>query len=207
MSIVRIVSIFPTLENAGAMRSHLEGRVSSTPGTSLSVNVLGEMPTFVETTVFDSLEAYEKARDTDTADASIQQHRAQIGSMSRQSVIVRLLNPIVSPAEPMGSNIRYNHRIVFRPTTTGLDTVRESLEKFAKAEQESGRVHFRMAQLMFGHDGSALTLGDSYETLAELENVTRDRAPKAAASRAEIGSQLRDTVVQRLTEVIVPANG
>ena len=145
MSVVRIVSVFPTPEKAGEMATLLKDRISSTPGTSLSVGVTGEMSTFIHTTLFDSLEAYEKVRDTESADSSILQHRAQIGSLSRQPVVIRLLDPIISPAQPMGSNIRYNQRVVFFPTAQGQDSLKGALEDFARAQQAAGRVHFRMA--------------------------------------------------------------
>lgn len=58
MTIVRTVTVVPAMDKIGAMRSILEDRIRSTPGKSFSVNVLGETATFVQTTVFDSLEAY-----------------------------------------------------------------------------------------------------------------------------------------------------
>lgn len=84
--------------------------------------------------------------------------------------------------------------------------MRDSLKAFAKTEQENGRQYFRMAELLFGHDGSALTLGDCFENLAEVENVNRSRAAKIKVSRSEIGSLLRASPLQRLYEVLVPAD-
>ena len=80
-------------------------------------------------------------------------------------------------------------------------------EAFAKAQQANGRKHFRMAELLFGHDGAAFTFGDSFETMAELENVNRDRQASIKVNRAEIGERLRTAPFHRLMEVIVPANG
>jgi len=206
MTIVRIISIFPGLEHAVAMRSLLSDRVSSTPGTSLSINVLGEMPTFVETSTFDSLEAYEKDRDTLAANPNVIEGRNQIGTMSRQPVVVRLLDTIINPLEPRGSNIRYNLRAVIFPTPGGQDTVQAAMEDFTQAQQAAGRVHLRMAQVLFPHDGAAFTIGDSFETMAELENVARSRAAAVSDFRAKIANSVRDPAVYRISEVIVPAN-
>ena len=207
MSIIRIVSIFPSPDKVGEMRSLLEGRIRSTPGTSLSIGVIGEMATFVETTVFESLEAYEKVRDADMADSSILQHRAQIGSLVRQPVVIRLLDTIISPLEPIGSNMRYNQRVVFFPTPQGENSLREALEEFVRGQQAAGRVHIRLAQPIFSHDGSAYTVGDSYETMAELENVLRGRASAVSDFSEKIATSIRQPRVNRLLEVIVPANG
>ncbi len=206
MTIIRIISIFPGLENAVAMRSLLSDRVSSTPRTSLSINVLGEMPTFVETSVFDSLEAYEKDRDTSAANPAVIEGRTKIGTMSRQAVVVRLLESIIDPLEVMGSNIRYNQRAVFFPTTGGQDTLQAALEDITRAQQAAGRVHFRMSQALFSHNGSALILGDSYETMAELGNVTNSRAAAVLDLRAKIADSTRQPSIQRILEVIVPFN-
>lgn len=206
MSIVRIVSVFPKIDGVGPMRSLITERIRSTPGTSLSMGVVGEMTTFEHTTVFDSLEAYEKVRDSESADPAIMEHRNKIGDLSRLPVTIRLLNTIVNPTEPMGSNLRYALRTVFQPNPAGHDVVKDSLEAFAKAQQAEGRKYFRMAELIFGHDGAALTLGDSFETMAELENVTRNRQAGIKVNRAEIGAHLRTAPLHRLMEIIVPAN-
>ena len=59
-------------------------------------------------------------------------------------------------------------------------------------------------QAILAHDGPAFSVMDSYETLAELEDVTRQREGKVAELRSSLGSNLRAPTMNRLREVIVP---
>ena len=202
MSVVRLVSIFPQLDKTAELLSLLEEGAKASPGLGLSQNIFGEVPTLTTTKVFDSLEDLEK----DRSDPSNIARRAKIGPLSRQASVIRLLSPIVPPTETMNSNLRFTQRAVFFPTSQGNDAVRDAVEEFAKGQQANGRPFFRMAQVLFAHDDPAFTAGDSYETLAELENVTRQRTEAVAELRAKLGSNIARPTIQRIQEIIVPAN-
>ena len=201
--VVRLVSIFPRLDKTGEVRSMLEARAKTTRGQSLSRNIIGEIPTFVSARLFNSLEDLEKD-GTDPANA---EHRAAISGLSRQPVTVRLLNPIVSAAQSVDSGQRYTQQAVLFPTNDGQDSLRGILEEFAKGQQENGRPRFRMTQLLFPHDGPAFTLGDSYESITELENVTGQRAGAVSALRAKTAPHLLRPSIQRIREILVTAEG
>ena len=202
MPIVRMISIFPQLNKVGEMRSLLEERAKSNQGLSLAQNILGETGIFVTTKVFDSLEDFDK----DRTDVSNFAGRAKIGELSRQPATIRLLSPIVMPTEPRNSNLRFTQQAVVFPTSQGQDAVQDAVEEFAKGQQANGRPFFRMAQVLFSHDGPAFTMGDSYETLAELENVNRQRAEAVTELRAKVGPNVTRPAVQRIREILVPAN-
>ena len=82
----------------------------------------------------------------------------------------------------------------------------EAVEEFAKGQQAEGRPLFRATQAILGHGGPAFSMMDSYETLAELDNRMKQRAPRAAELRAKLSGNLRTPTMHRLREVIVPFN-
>ena len=82
--------------------------------------------------------------------------------------------------------------------------VREILTEFSKAEQAAGRPLFRLAQALFPFSGPALTMIDGYDSFAELDNVSRERASRASELRAKLSGTLRQATEQRLNETILP---
>ncbi len=202
MTIVRMISIYPQLDKTAEVRSILEEYAKATPGFSLSQNILGEVGIFVSTRVFDNLDDFDK----DRTDPSNFERRAKIGALSRQAATIRLLSPIVMPAESENSNNRFAQQAFVFPTTQGIEAVQDAVEEFAKGQQANGRPGFRMAQVLFAHEAPAFTMGDRYETLAELENVNRQRIDAVAELRAKVGPNVTQPAIQRIREILVPAN-
>jgi len=145
MTVVRLVSTFPKLEKYAEVRSNLEARARSTPRMSLSQNIVGEIPVLVTTMVFDSLEDYEK----DQTDPVTWEHRAKITGLMSQLITVRLLSPIVPPAQSIDSGSSHTQQVILVPTPLGQDALRGTLEEFAKEQQAHARPRFRLAQTIF----------------------------------------------------------
>lgn len=145
MTVVRLVSTFPKLEKYAKVRSNLEARARSTPRMSLSQNIVGEIPVLVTTMVFDSLEDYEK----DRTDPVMWEHRAKITGLMSQLITVRLLSPIVPPAQSIDSGSSHTQQVILVPTPLGQDALRGTLEEFAKEQQAHVRPRFRLAQTIF----------------------------------------------------------
>lgn len=203
VAIVRMVSIFPQLDKEAEARAILERSTRGTEGRSLSQDILGEIPVLVTSTLFDTLEDFDK----DRTDPSKQEGRAKLTAMSRRPVTIRLLNPIVMPLQPLDSTLRYYQQVVTFPSAEGVDDIKKVAEEFAKDQQMNGRSNFRVAQVLFPHDAPAIVLADSYETLAELENVNRQRAEAASAFRSKVGPSVTRSSITRIREILVPSEG
>lgn len=208
MVIIQRLSIFPEPAKAGEARSLAEEIVRSSSFTnvriSLSQIIFGEIPTLSASIVHDSLEDVEKLRDTLLSDQSYLDGAAKLNTMVRQPTIIRILAGVVEPVGGVTPNARYSQLAVFPPNNESQDEVRGILEEFSKDQQADGRPLFRMAQILFSHNGPTFILLDSYETLTELENLTQQRAPKVNELRASLSGKLRAPVSQRIQEVIVP---
>ena len=207
MVIISRVAVFPVPDKAAEVQSVLEGYIRSNPNkirNSLWRVVLGELPAFSAISLFDSLEDYEKNRDANIANPDYVQAVAKFNPMLRQPTITRLATSIVDPVGDMNAGGRYTQQVILLPTNQGQETVRNIVVDFATGQQAEGRPLFRATQAIFAHDGPAFSLMDSYETLAELDNVRRHRTDKAAELWSSLGSNLRAPTMNRLREVILP---
>ena len=115
-----------------------------------------------------------------------------------------LATSIVDPVGDMNAGQRYTQQAIIRPTTQGQAAVRSIVVDFAKEMQQEGRPLFRATQALFPHDGPGISMLDSYETLAELENVMRQRQGKVEELRSKLGPHLSAPTMSRIREVIVP---
>ena len=206
MVIISRVSVFPVPDKSAEVQSVIEAHVRSNPNNirfSLWRVILGEQPTFNVVSLFDSLEEYEKNRDANFANPDYAQAVAKINSMVRQPNIIRLATSLVDPVGDMNAGQRYTQQAIIRPTTQGEQAVRSIVVDFAKGMQAE-RPLFRATQAIFGSDGPAISMMDSYETLAELDNVMRQRAGKVDELRSKLGPNLSAPTMNRLREVIVP---
>ena len=207
MVIISRIAVFPVPEKAAEVQSVLEGYISSNPNkirNSLWRVVFGELPAFSAISLFDSVEDYEKNRDANIANPDYVQAVAKFNPMLRQPTITRLATSIVDPVGDMNAGGRYTQQVILLPTNQGQESVRNIVVDFAKGQQAEGRPLFRATQAIFAHDGPAFSLMDSYETLAELDNVRRHRTDKAAELWSSLGSNLRAPTMNRLREVILP---
>ena len=89
------------------------------------------------------------------------EHRAKITRLMSQPITVRLLSPIMPPAQSIDSGASHTQQVILFPTPLGQDALRGILEEFAKEQQAHGRPRFRLAQTIFGHDGPAFIMEDS----------------------------------------------
>ena len=208
MVIISRIAVFPVPDKAAEVQNVLEGYISSNPNNiknSLWRVVFGEIPAFSAISLFDSLEDYEKNRDANIANPDYVQAVAKFNPMLRQPMITRLATSIVDPVGDMNADKRYTQQAIIRPTTHGQAAVRSVIVDFAK-EMQAERPLFRATQALFPHDGPAISMMDSYETLAELENVMRQRQGKVDELRSKIGSNLSAPTMSRIREVILPFN-
>ena len=201
--------IFAALGRYPEVRSLLEEAVKNSPTdvlNSLSLSVLGELGTYVLTVLHEDLAAYEKVRDRNQADPTFLAAAAKLVTMIRQPVVVNLSEVVVGTATPVGTGPtpRYTHRAEFYPADGQGADVAGHLEEFAKAEQAAGRPLFRMARRVYGASGAVFTLGDSHQTLAEAEDVARQRAERTRALGVNLAGKLRAPASQELREIIVP---
>ena len=209
MVIISRVAVFPVPDKAGEVQSIVEEFFRSNPNNirvSLWRMILGELPTYTVVSLFDSLEAYEKNRDANFANSDYVEALAKVNSMVRQPMISRLAISIVDPVGDMSAGGRYTQQIILLPTNQGQETVRSTVVDFAKGQQAEGRPRFRASQAIFANDGPAISMMDGYETLAELDNVRRQRTDKVAELWSSLGSNLRAPTMNRLREVILPFN-
>ena len=208
MVVISRIAVFPVPDKAAEVQSVLEGYISSNPNkirNSLWRVVLGELPAFSAISLFDSLEDYEKNRDANIANPDYVQAVAKFNPMLRQPTITRVAISIVDPVGDMNAGQRYTQQAIIRPTTQGQAAVRSIVVDFAKGMQ-SERPLVRATQALFPHDGPGISMLDSYETLAELENVMRQRQGKVDELRSKIGSNLSAPTMSRIREVILPFN-
>ena len=95
---------------------------------------------------------------------------------------------------------------VLQPTfKNGVEPeVRSVLEGFAKGQQADGRPYFRMARRLLSAIGTVFSMGHSYESLSEYDNVARARAHKSADFFNQLGPITRAPATHELREVLVP---
>ncbi|MCH7626077.1 MAG: hypothetical protein IIC83_09155 [Chloroflexi bacterium] len=209
MVIISRTAVFPTPDKAAEVQSVVEDFVRSNPNNiriSLWRAILGELPTLSVVSLFDGLEEFEKNRDANFENPDYVQSVAKINSMVRQPNTTRLATSLVDPVGEITADHRYTQQAVIRPTTQGQAAVRDIVVDFAKGMQAE-RPLFRATQAIFPHDGPGISMLDSYETLAELENFMRQRAGKIDELRSKIGPNLSAPTMSRVREVIVPMSG
>ena len=123
-----------------------------------------------------------------------------------QPTTVRLLSPIVPPAQSIDSCASHTQQMIPFPPPLGQDALRGILEEFAKEQQAHVRPRFRLAQTIFGHEGPAFIMGDSYESVSKLEAVSQQRVESASTLRAKTVAHQERPSIQRIREIIVPAD-
>ena len=123
-----------------------------------------------------------------------------------QPITVRFLSPIVPPAQSTDSGASHTQQVILFPTPLGQDALRGILEELAKEQQAQVRPRFRLTQTIFGYEGLAFIMRDIYESVSELEAVSQQRAESASTLRAITVAHLERPSIQRIREIIVPAD-
>ena len=207
MVTVRQVKIFPLPDKGPEVRALLEEQVKSNSQNErqlLAQNMFGEVPAFVITSIFDDIAAVEKNRDAIWANRAFLDFQSKLTPLLRQPTEVTISESIVSTAAGTGAMPRYAHQVLIYPKNGAESEVRSVLEDFAKGQQSDSRPYFRMARRLFSAIGPVFSMGDSYESLSEYDNVSKARADKMRAHFKQFGPMTRAPMTQELREVLVP---
>ena len=203
---VRNVKIFPAMDRAPEARSLLEEQVKSNAQDErqlLAQNIVGELPAFVITSIFDDIAALEKNRDAIWANRAFLDFQSKLTPLLRQPTEVTISEMIVRTVGT-GAGPRYAHQVMFLPKNGTEQEVRSVLEGFARGQQADGRPYFRMARRLFSAIGPVFSMGDSYESLGEFDNVNKGRADKVRDFSNQLAPITRAPATQELREVLVP---
>ena len=204
---VRQVKIFPIPDRALEARALLEEQVkrnSQNERTRLGQNIVGELPAFVITSIFDDIEALEKNRDALWANQVFLDFQSKLNSLLRQPTEVTISETIVATTAGPGATPRYGHQALIFPKTGAEQEVRSVLEGFARGQQADGRPYFRMARRLFSAIGPVFSMGDSYGSLGEFDKVNKARVDKIGDFFNQLGPITRAPMTQELREVLVP---
>ena len=207
MASVRQVKLFPAMDKAAEVRALLEEQVKSNPQNErqlLAQNIVGELPAFVITSIFDDIAALEKNRDATWANRAFLDFQSKLTPLLRQPTEVTILETIVATTAGPGATPRYSHQVTILPTAGAVPEVRSVLEGFAKGQQADGRPYFRMHQRLFSAIGPVFSMGDSYESLSEFDSVNKARADKVRGFSNQLAPITRTPITQELREVLVP---
>ena len=207
MTNVRQVKLFPAVDKAAEARALLEGHVKANPlneRTMLAQAVVGQLPAFVLTSIFEDIGALEKNRDALWTDSTFLDFQSKLNPLLRQATEVTISETIVRTTGGFSSSPRYSHQARFFPSNGEIGSVGNILEEFAKGQQADGRSNFRMARVLFSATGPIFTLGDSFESLTEYDNVSKARGEKVQEALSRVASITRAPMAQELREVIVP---
>ena len=162
------------------------------------------MKAFVITSIFDDIAAFERNRDALWANRTFLDFQAKLTPLLRQPTEITISETIVATAAGTGATPRYSHQVLIYPKNGAEPEVRSVLEGFAKGQQADGRPYFRMARRLFSAIGPVFSMGDSYRSLSEFDNVNKARADKVQDFFKQLGPITRAPMTQELREVLVP---
>ncbi len=208
--LVQQVSISPIVGNVAEVRTLLEVNVRSNPAGltgALTRPVFGDLFTFGISALFENMEALEKARDTADSNPQVQEYRAKIESLIRQPIELAVSKIVVPGASD--SSGRYRQVTQFFPVAGKHGEVQSILEELAKSQQAAGRPNFSCVVRLFSSSGPIISVRDTYETLAEQENVTRQFTSSAGYTEiiSKLPSLVRRPFSSGLRELIMPYGG
>ena len=207
MVTVRQVKLFPAMARAPEARALLEEQVKSNSQNErqlLAQNIVGELPAFVITSIFNDIAALEKNRDAIWANRAFLDFQSKLTPLLRQPTEVTIAETIVATTAGPGAGPRYAHQVLIYPKNGAEQEVRSVLEGFAKGQQADGRSYVRLARRLFSAIGPVFSIGDSYESLGEADNVTKARADKVRDFSNQLAPITRAPMTQELREVLVP---
>ena len=134
MANVRQVKLFPAAHRAAEARALLEEHVKANPlneRTALAQLIVGQLPTFVLTSIFVDIDALEKNRDALWADSKFLEFQSKLNPLLRQPTELTITETVVSTTGGFSSNPRYSHQARFFPSNGEIGSVGTILEEFA----------------------------------------------------------------------------
>ena len=208
--LVQNVTISPVVRNVAEVRSLLEVNMRNNPSGltgALTRPVFGDLFSFGISALFENMEALEKARDTAESNPKVQEYRAKIESLIRQPIELAISEIVVPGASD--SSGRYRQLTQFFPVAGKHGEVQSILEELAKSRQAAGRPNFSCVVRLFSSSGPIISVRDTYETLAEQENVARQFTSSAAYTEiiSKLPSLVRRPFSSGLRELIMPYGG
>ena len=206
--LVQQVFISPALGKVAEVRSLMEENARNNAlglTGALTRPVFGSLFTLATSSLFENMEALEKARDSAEANPQVQAYRARIETLIREPVEVTLNEIIVSGAS--GADGRYRMVGQFFPALGKQGEVQSILEEFTKSQQAAGRPNFSCTRRLFSSSGPIISVRDTYETLAEYENTSREIRGAAMEFLAKTAPLSRGPVSIGLRELIVRYGG
>ncbi|MCH7787725.1 MAG: hypothetical protein IIC22_09455 [Chloroflexi bacterium] len=160
-------------------------------------------PVFVANRVFDNMEALEKFRDQIVSNPTYRESIEKAAPLRRKDIDIEIFNVLVPPS---GENAprRYVLRSHGYPAL-GKETLVASIITEVVKSGQAERPYTRLSRQIFGSQGVVFVYGDSFETLAEFENVMINN-PSASlqAAAAQVTSLSRAPIVNELYEVLIP---
>ena len=205
---IRLVVLLPATGNGGQIRSMLEETVKSNPlglTGALSESLFGELPEFTLSSLHENMEAMEKDRASAAANSDIMSVRPRIDGLVRQPIEVSLNELLVRGTA--GSVGPYLHHTRFYPKVGKPGLPRTLLEDYTKQRQEAGRPGTGLTRQLFDESGPTFTLRDTFETLAEYENVTMQTQEKLVAFLGLAADFTRSPVSMTLRQIITHYGG
>ena len=206
MNLVRQI-YSPAIGKAGELRSTLEEATRNFQEKGYRVNlylkvVSDDGPTLVVNSLYENLEALEKARDQLLSDPAYRESQEKVAPLIRKPLGVELFNNLVLPSvRPVQG--RYVLRTLGYPAPDKVALVGSIATEFVKSRQAE-RPYIRLWRQIFGSQGVVFDTVDSFETLAEYENVANNPSPTVQAAVAQVTSLSRAPIVQELYEVLIP---
>ncbi len=200
------VSQFPQIGKVGELRAHLEENVKQSQAdgvqTSLSQKVVSDSEPALEVNrLFENLEAFEKFRDQSSS--GMESRRQEVAPLIRQPANTTLSNGLVPPS---GENAprRYAGNALVYPALGKGPLVRSILTEFVRSYQAE-RPYASIAARLLSSQGAVFVFRDSFETLAEFENIwVNNPSASLQAAAAQVTSLSRAPIVQELYEFLVP---
>ena len=207
--LVRQIQLKPAPGNGRQVRQILEDNVRANPlglAGSLSQDILGDIPTFILSSLFENMEAMEKHNEAAESNAEIMKGRADIEALLSGPVKISLNEVLVRSESSTGSG-RFIHRVRFFPALGKREEVTALVEKFAGGQHDEGRVNVAVSRQLFSPTGAVISVRDTYETLAEYENVARQRRDAATTVISQAEAISRKPPSAELKQIILRYGG
>ena len=170
---------------------------------TLTERVLGLGESFIVGTFHDSLEAYEKERDSRRADSAFQALASQISTLVSQPRDAQLYASISSPSNG-GGTTRFTHLVRFKAARDKEAEVQAALEEFVEERKAEGSLRPTILRRLISMDGPTFVIVNRYQKLTEYENIALQRPPSIQKVIAKTNDIIIEPTAHALFEVIVP---
>ena len=207
MIVFRVVH-YPAIGKAGELRTLIEENVKQSQADGVRTTLIQKVvfdsgPVFVANRVFDNMEALEKFRDQIVSNPTYRESVEKAAPLRRKDIDIEIFNVLVPRS---GENVpgRYTFRALAYPALGKEPLVRSIMTESVKSYQAERPFSMLSAQL-FSSQGVVFVFSDSFETLAEFENVTINNPSTSLQAAAAQGISLsRAPIVNELYEVLIP---